>query len=201
MFENIFFLFISPKAIERRLNEFRISENKKLVSLQKSASLYEQCQINNFQNDKTKIQIGFNTHVRGNLQVFAYGGSISIGEHCYVGENSYIWSGDKIIIGNHVLISHSVNIVDTNSHEIDFVERSEGYKHILSKGHPKNKGSISTSPIVIEDYAWISFGSIILKGVRVGKGAIVAAGSVVTKDVKEFTLVAGNPAKEIKNLR
>ncbi len=66
--------------------------------------------------------------------------------------------------------------------------------------HWDTKGNIITSPIVIKDYAWISFGSTVLKGVTIGKGAIVAAGSVVTRDVPDWTVVAGNPAKNIKTL-
>ena len=53
-------------------------------------------------------------------------------------------------------------------------------------------------PIVIEDYVWIATGAMILPGVTVGEGAVVAAGSVVTKDVPPWTVVAGNPAREVK---
>lgn len=114
---------------------------------------------------------------------------------------SKIWSGESIKIGNNVLISHNVNIIDSNSHELNYLERADGYVNLITKGHPKEKGSIKTKPIVIEDYAWINFNSIILKGVTVGKGAIIAAGSVVTNDVPPFTLVAGNPAVIIKKIQ
>jgi acetyltransferase-like isoleucine patch superfamily enzyme len=56
------------------------------------------------------------------------------------------------------------------------------------------------SPVVIEDKVWIGFNVIILKGVRVGEGAVVAAGSVVTKDVPPYCVVAGNPAHVVKEL-
>ncbi|MFN7691728.1 MAG: DapH/DapD/GlmU-related protein, partial [Bacteroidota bacterium] len=62
------------------------------------------------------------------------------------------------------------------------------------------KGNIASKPIVIHDKVWISFNAIILKGVTIGEGAVVAAGSVVTKDVAPYTMVAGNPAKFIKNV-
>jgi acetyltransferase-like isoleucine patch superfamily enzyme len=70
---------------------------------------------------------------------------------------------------------------------------------MLCEGHSKVKPNVETKPIIIEDYAWISFNVSILKGVRIGQGAIIGAGSVVTNDVEAFTLVAGNPAKFIKN--
>ncbi|MNW06569.1 putative acetyltransferase [compost metagenome] len=60
------------------------------------------------------------------------------------------------------------------------------------------EGTVSTKPIVIGDEVWIGCKSIILKGVTIGNGAVVAAGSVVTKDVEPYTLVAGIPAKVIK---
>ena len=63
----------------------------------------------------------------------------------------------------------------------------------------RRKGVATGAPIVIEDDVWIGTGSIILPGVKIGKGAVVAAGSVVTKDVEAFTVVAGNPAKFLKN--
>jgi acetyltransferase-like isoleucine patch superfamily enzyme len=72
---------------------------------------------------------------------------------------------------------------------------------MTSIGHPKEITNVDSAPIIIEDHVWISFNSIILKGVTIGKGAIIAAGSVVTKDVAPFTLVAGNPAKLIKHLQ
>ena len=55
-------------------------------------------------------------------------------------------------------------------------------------------------PIVIKDKAWIGFNSIILKGVTIGEGAIVGAGSVVTKDVPPYTIVAGNPARIVREI-
>ena len=58
-----------------------------------------------------------------------------------------------------------------------------------------------SAPIVIKDYAWISFGAIILKGVTIGEGAIVAAGSVVVNSVPDYCVVAGNPAVVVKELK
>ena len=63
-----------------------------------------------------------------------------------------------------------------------------------------NWGNVESSPIIIEDDVWIGFKSSILKGVTIGRGAIVAAGSVVTKAVPEYSLVAGNPAVVIRRL-
>ena len=68
---------------------------------------------------------------------------------------------------------------------------------IVNGGHPKSLTGVEEAPIVIEDDAWIGFGSAIMKGVTIGRGAIVGACSVVTNDVPPYTMVAGNPARHI----
>jgi acetyltransferase-like isoleucine patch superfamily enzyme len=167
----------------------------------KNYTFYPETIISNMQNNASKITIGVNTHIRGTLLIFNYGGKIKIGNNCYIGDGSRVWSGEEVIIGNDVLIAHTVNIVDTQAHEIDATERSDRYLQLISKGPWADKGSIQTKPIVIKDKVWISFNAIILKGVTIGEGAIVAAGSVVTKDVAPYTLVAGNPAVFVKNVQ
>lgn len=157
--------------------------------------------VSNMQSIKEKIQVGRGTVVDGELLIFNYGGRIEIGANCYVGRGTKIWSGESVVIGDNVLISHNVSISDTSAHEFDHIERAERYQQLLATGHPNDKGSIQTAPIIIEDFVWINLNAIILKGVKIGRGAIVAAGSVVTKDVQPFTLVGGNPAKFIKDLK
>jgi acetyltransferase-like isoleucine patch superfamily enzyme len=98
------------------------------------------------------------------------------------------------------LISHNVNIIDTNSHELNHLKRANDFISLIKEGYATKQGSIVCDDIVIEDYAWINFNAVIQKGVRVGKGAIIAPSSVVTEDVEAFTLVGGNPAKFIKYL-
>jgi acetyltransferase-like isoleucine patch superfamily enzyme len=83
---------------------------------------------------------------------------------------------------------------------MNHLERAAGFQRLTKEGHPKTKNNVLTAPVLVGDYARISFNVCILKGVRIGKGAIVAGGSVVTDDVPEFTFVAGNPAKIIRRL-
>lgn len=175
-------------------------ERLKQVTINGEVSFYTESEISNQQNDKSKIFIDNGTHIRGLLLVFGYGGQIKIGKNCYVGDHSRIWSGENISIGNNVLISHGVNIMDTNAHEIDYKLRSDGYTGMLKHGSEYLKGRVETRPIIIDDDVWIGFNSIIMKGVKIGKGAIIAAGSVVTKDVPTFTMVGGNPARLLKQL-
>ncbi len=170
------------------------------ISFVKNVFLYRSSKIFNLQNNKKAISIESDTYIRGSLYVLGYGGSISIGKRCFVGDGSRIYSASKINIGNDVLISHNVNILDTNSHELNHIERAEAYMEIVAKGHPKHIPNIENAPVTIGNNVWINFNSIILKGVNIGDGAIIAAGSVVTKDVLPFTIVGGNPARILKNL-
>ncbi|BAL08967.1 hypothetical protein BJA01nite_13060 [Bradyrhizobium japonicum] len=131
--------------------------------------------------------------------VLGHGGRITIGEWCYVGVDTRIWSGASIDIGNRVLISHSVNIFDNLSHPIRASERHEQAKQIFTLGHPRNL-SLDDRPIRICDDAWIGACAMVMRGVTIGEGGIVAAGAVVTKDVPAYSIVAGNPATIIREL-
>lgn len=150
--------------------------------------------------NKDEIVIGENCHIRGELINISGEGSLKIGEWCYLGENSTLWSsGADLLIGNRVLIAKNVFIANNNSHPINAEERHEHFKTIIKSGHPKNI-DLQAKTIIIEDDVWIGCYSIILKGVTIGKGSVVAAGSVVTRDVPAGVMVAGNPAHIVKNV-
>ena len=113
-----------------------------------------------------------------------------VGENCSLGHLMNINISKKIIIGNHVRIGGYVFISDADGHPLNAEER---------RTLPFKKENIK--PVFIDDDVWIGRNSIILKGVHIEKGSIIAAGSVVTKNVKQFTIVAGNPAIVVKELR
>ncbi|BAO74411.1 acyltransferase [Winogradskyella sp. PG-2] len=199
--KSFFVDLIDVSILNDNLKIFHVEKLKEHVVLGHNSFMYIETTVFNLKKDAEKILIGENTHVRGELLLFKYGKQLTIGSNCFIGSGTKVWCGEEIRIGNSVLISHGCNIIDSNSHEIDHMERDVGYRHIIKNGHSKEKGSIKTAPIVIKDNVWISFNVIVLKGVTIGKGAIVASGSVVTKDVDDWTMVAGNPAIKIKELR
>lgn len=147
---------------------------------------------------KRRISIGSQSQIHGELKVFAESGSIAIGDFSFVGPGTRIWSAASVSVGDRVLISHDCEIHDCNAHPLDASARHLGF--VAGQGHPMELEGVIRKPITIEDDAWIGFKSIVMKGVRIGKGAVVAANSLVLEDVPPWTLVAGVPARPIKDL-
>jgi acetyltransferase-like isoleucine patch superfamily enzyme len=148
-----------------------------------------------FQN--CKLTIGDKSIIEGTIVAERDGVEISIGQNTYIG-NSTIACAARIDIGDDVLISWGCSIVDHNSHSLFWTERAHDVAEYYEG--KKNWADVKMMPVSIGDKAWIGLNTIILKGVEIGQGAIVGAGSVVTRSVAPWTLVAGNPAKFIRFL-
>jgi acetyltransferase-like isoleucine patch superfamily enzyme len=145
----------------------------------------------------TKLTIGTGSIVDGHLIFECENSSISIGKNTFIGDSSII-SAEKIEIGSDVLISWGCIIIDHNSHSINYQKRKDDVKKWFDGS--KDWANVVRKPIVIKNKSWIGFNSIILKDITIGEGAIVGAGSVVTKDVPPYTIVAGNPARIIREI-
>lgn len=184
----------SYRVINNEKELKRISE--KCILLKNSKIEFEYL-IKNNSGKRSAIELGENTFVRGELLVYDYSGRIKIGDNSFVGQGSRIWSSSKITIGNRVLISYNVNIHDNNSHPLDPIERHKHYKHIMTNGL-NWQISLNEHEIIIEDDVWIGFNSTVLKGVTVGRGAIIGSNTVVTNNVPENAIVIGNPGKILK---
>lgn len=192
-------LYYLMKKLYALYGKLKISELYNRVTIGTDSRFYLSAEVENMQ-DKTKIIIGDNTHIRGSLLVYPYGGGIKIGDNSFIGENTIIRAAEYVEIGNSVLIAHNVNIIDTDSHEMNYLERDASFKLMIKEGHPNFKGSVVTSSILIKDHAWISYNVCILRGVTIGKGAIIGCGAVVTHDIPDFSLAVGNPARVIKSI-
>lgn len=176
------------------------SRLKKSCSFEPTTVFHETARVLNQRGLRDAIVLGSYTHVRGELLIFGHGGEISLGDFCYVGEGARIWSAKRISIGNRVLIAHNVTILDNLTHPLDAEQRHQHFRQIITTGHP-DKLDLDERKVDIEDDAWIGCATVILRGVSIGKGAIVGAGSVVIDDVPAWTIVAGNPARVVKELR
>jgi acetyltransferase-like isoleucine patch superfamily enzyme len=141
------------------------------------------------------IYIGDRVGISGNVNLIASykvnpDPTIVIGDDVYLGYGSALSSAERITIGNRVLIAHFVSIYDNNNHPIDPAAR----------GRNESIGPEDICPVTIEDGAWIGANSVILKGVTIGHGSVVATGSVVSCNVPPMTVVAGNPARVVKKI-
>ena len=150
-----------------------------------------------FFKTNAKIVIGINSIVEANFYFDKEDATIKIGDRTFIGGSKLI-AARKIEIGDDVLISWGCSIIDHHSHSLNFELRKRDVLNAL-KGY-KDWSDIKIKETIIENGAWIGFESRILAGVTIGEGAVVAAGSIVTKDVAPYTLVAGIPAKFIKYL-
>lgn len=153
------------------------------------------------------LTIGSDCIIGGHFIFESSQGYVKVGNHSYIGGGTFI-SRSGIEIGNNVTIAWGGTFYDHDSHSLNYIERRKDIDDELNdirNGHNfianKDWSLVRSKPIKICDDAWIGMNVIILKGVTVGEGAIVGAGSVVTKDVPAWTVVAGNPAIVVKELK
>lgn len=160
----------------------------------------------------SKIIIGANCIIYEHAMIESFGkGTIAIGNNSIIGD-CRIYSRGNINIGQGVVISWNVMIQDFDPHPIDPSLRVRQMNDITFQFHPKFgryqdviKDQIdfdfSPNEIVVGDNVWLGANSIILKGVKIGEGSIVAAGSVVTKgEYPARSILAGNPARIVKSI-
>lgn len=121
-----------------------------------------------------------------------YNPKVIIGDNCKFGDFLHLTSINSIQIGNHVLTGRWVTISDNGHGNTDY----ESFQI-----PPLERNLISKGPIIIEDNVWIGDKATILSGVKIGKGAVIAANTVVTKDVPAYSVVGGNPVRIIKQIK
>lgn len=140
-----------------------------------------------------KYSIGKNLHAGRGVVLWAKN-RIVIGDNFYIGRFSQIECdseiGDNVILGNNVAF---VGKYDHHYHQIGTPIRLASQIRNLDYCWKGLK-----SKIIVEDDVWIGYGAVIISGIRIGKGSIIAAGSVVVKDVSPYCIVGGNPATFIK---
>lgn len=170
----------------------------------RSASIGEYSIITNTANVKLLYGSSKEDVIIGNYFKFSgeiissHHGKVKIGDHCLLGPRCVVGAVNLVAIGSNVMISNNVTIIDNNNHPVNPTDRkimiSTGYASVYRSW----KYAVS-KPIFIHDNVWIGRNSIINKGVTIGENSIVAACSVVTKDVPANSIVAGNPAKVVKS--
>jgi acetyltransferase-like isoleucine patch superfamily enzyme len=150
----------------------------------------ENCQIENITcNWPSKLSMGRDCEIQNEVDFriwhpYNESSFIKLGEHVFIGHSCEFVCNEKIVIGNNCLIA-SKTIFNTTGHE---------YKIDINI----NSQPITNKEIILDDDVWIGASCVILQGVTIGKGAVIAAGSVVNKSIPENEVWGGVPARFIK---
>lgn len=197
------------EILKKVYSKFRRHQYARYLNTDKSSIFLSgfSIRVDNPSIDRKMVSVGRDCIINGTFIFESKDGEILIGDHSYIGGSTFI-SHNRIIIGNNVTVAWGGTIYDHDSHSLDFMKRRidiDDELKCLRKGQNfianKDWSNVNSKPITICDDAWIGMNVTILKGVTIGEGAIVAASSVVTKDVQPWTVVAGNPAKIVKTLK
>jgi acetyltransferase-like isoleucine patch superfamily enzyme len=144
------------------------------------------------------ITIAAGSVCRGILRLNEATGRLSIAEDVYIGDDALISCSTRIEIGAGTLIGHGAQVFDNDSHPIDPEGRDRQWRRI--RYGERLPFTVEAAPVTIGRRVWIGMYALVMKGVTIGDGAVVAAGSVVTHDVPPLTVVGGNPARPIRTL-
>ncbi|QEM10527.1 acyltransferase [Mucilaginibacter rubeus] len=191
----------------------QVKKNKKIGALKRFIDAGNSHFLGNFnlilsypQSEKKYLIVGDDCMLDCDVIFESSDGNVSIGNRCYIGCSKIICRS-SVSFGDDVFVAWGSYFYDHDSHAVDYRERENDIKTQLEDYRAgrnfienKNWSVVNTKPIKISSNAWIGMNCIILKGVTIGEGAIVGAGSVVTKDVPPWTIVGGNPAKVIKEI-
>lgn len=134
---------------------------------------------------KPEYKVGVNVYVQKSSEV---GGDCEIGSYSYIGHNCFV---TRAVIGRYVSIGNNVTI-DPGEHNLNRISTS----HNFVEGNLYEE--LTKDDCIIGNDVWIGVNSVIRRGVKVGNGAVIGANSFVNKDVPDFAIVAGSPAKVLK---
>ena len=135
-------------------------------------------------------------NIKGAIYTVTPESRIEIGDRVGI-SSACLWAKERITIGNDVNIGGDSLIMDNDAHPHDYLQRRSSYA--ITVGQEEYLKAIPAAPIQIDDDVWIGARCQILKGVHIGARSIIAAGSVVTKDIPADVIAGGNPCRVIKS--
>lgn len=146
-----------------------------------------------------RVRIGRDCLIEGQIVAETAEAQIEIGDNVYLGGGTLLACVASVRIGSDVLISYQCIITDSDNHSVrasirrrDLADWRDGGRHDWT--------TTVTRPVIIGSHVWIGARAIILKGVQIGEGAVIGAGSVVTRDVPAWSVAGGNPARILRTL-
>ena len=193
------YFWMEAAANEKRIIR-RNEQIRSMAIIGDRTIICRESRLQNIHDSQVDISVGYDCAILGDLVLFPLTGKIQIGNKCFIGPGSRIWSASSVEIGDYVMISHNVGIYDTSGHSMDWQRRRKEMDAFLPDfSEVPQEEDLDAVPIVIENDVWIGANATLLKGVRIGRGSIIGASAVVTKDVEPFSIVAGNPMRVLKN--
>lgn len=153
------------------------------------------------------LEIGANSHIFSTFVILRPDATITVGERCQLGASHFVCA-EQIGVGDDVLMAWNVTVMDNDAHALEWEARATDaavflHDYLQDAENPllnKQWNTVTRRRILIGDKTWIGFNASILKGVEIGERAVVGAGSVVTRGVPPRTVVAGNPARVVREL-
>jgi galactoside O-acetyltransferase len=151
------------------------------------------------------LDIGPGCHIFSTFSILHPEAKVVIGPRCQLGASNFV-ARQEITLEGDTLMAWGVTLMDTDAHSTYWEERRNDVERCLqsyvatngwdlSRGHDWR--TVTTAPITIGARTWIGFNSTILKGVHIGEGCVIGAGSVVTKDIPAWHVAAGNPCRPV----
>lgn len=149
---------------------------------------------------RESIRLGRSVICRGLVRVERFHeGQIVIGDHVYLGDDTIISCAERVEIGAYTMLAHGAQVYDNDSHPMEATQRERDQLIAVGLLNGDRPG-IGRAPVSIGDHCWIGTNAVVLKGVRIGPGTVVAASSVVASDLPPFSLAAGNPARVVRSV-
>lgn len=197
------------RRLYKKYKFYKIKKNsKRKVDIHPSVILMDSAYFDfRTEEERKRIFIDEESMIGCNFIFESDSGVIKIGKRTFINAGTNIISINEIEIGDDVTIGWNIYIYDHDSHSLDYRFRKDDIERQREDFYAnrnfifsKDWSTVKSAPVKICNKVWIGFNAIILKGVTIGEGAIVAAGAVVTKDVPAWTVVAGNPATIVKKI-
>jgi acetyltransferase-like isoleucine patch superfamily enzyme len=193
------------KILLRRIFKRKESERYETLIRQGNMTVGEGCNIGALSiqyyetgDNVLNVEIGRDCYLNGTIVLHTKTSKVKIGDRVFIGPNTTLFCYDEIEIKDDVMISWGCTLIDTNAHSLKSEERKSDVQDWMKGFQYKNWSVVEHKPIQIKEKCWIGFNSIIMKGVVLGQGTVVASGSVVTKSTEDYDIVGGNPATFIK---
>lgn len=154
------------------------------------------------------LEIGEGCHIFSTFSLLRPQARITVGRRCQLG-NTHFVCAESISVGDDVLMAWGITLSDSDNHSIYWDERQYDVErcrrdYVATGGQDLARthdwSGVQTQPVLIGDKAWIGFNAIVLKGVEIGEGSIIGAGSVVVQSIPPWTIASGNPCRGIRNV-